>query len=405
MYQSSNSILGNKYLLIALLYVSQSIPFSFIRIGLPAILKNTNVDLKSIGAIIALMIIPWVLKFIWAPYLDKFKKRLPVIIIFQIIGFLLVYSIAFLQIDLHLQYILWLFVFFSFVAASQDIAIDGFTYENLEKQNRGWGNTLQLGGYYAGQLIGGSLILLLHDIAGWKIAILSMGIFWIIPFIPLFFSKETPREIGNYTPNFSVIAHFFRIKNTFWRILLILTFTSGQTLCYSMVSPMLIDFGFSQREIAFLIGIVGFLASILGATIAGFFLRYYQINVIIVAFSIIQLFFNLVFIIPFVWMNPNFTMMLICILVLQLGGGLAGTSLYTEMMNACRKTSPGSDFTLQQSLHFAGISIFTTISGILAKNLGYLHLMSIGFFVGFLALFVVLKYVQKNTKPTTTYNL
>ena len=57
--------------LITGLYVSQAIPLGFLIVALPAILRSQGLGLEQTGLLGALAL-PWLIKFLWAPLVDRF---------------------------------------------------------------------------------------------------------------------------------------------------------------------------------------------------------------------------------------------------------------------------------------------------------------------------------------------
>ena len=54
------------------LYFAQGLPAGFITQALPAILREYEVSLQMIG-LSGFLLIPWALKFLWAPVVDKYS--------------------------------------------------------------------------------------------------------------------------------------------------------------------------------------------------------------------------------------------------------------------------------------------------------------------------------------------
>ncbi|MGL5261990.1 MAG: MFS transporter, partial [Bacteroides sp.] len=52
------------------LYIAQSIPKSFFSTLIPVIMRQENFELSTIG-IMQLIKLPWILKFLWSPYVDR----------------------------------------------------------------------------------------------------------------------------------------------------------------------------------------------------------------------------------------------------------------------------------------------------------------------------------------------
>ena len=74
--ESQNKLTTDKapYRLMAVLltlYFAQGLPAGFITQALPAILREYEVSLQMIG-LSGFLLIPWALKFLWAPVVDKY---------------------------------------------------------------------------------------------------------------------------------------------------------------------------------------------------------------------------------------------------------------------------------------------------------------------------------------------
>jgi len=62
------------FALLALLYFAQGLPSGLIAKALPALLRDQGVSLSLIGFTSALAL-PWALKFLWAPLIDRYGTR------------------------------------------------------------------------------------------------------------------------------------------------------------------------------------------------------------------------------------------------------------------------------------------------------------------------------------------
>ncbi len=63
---------AKRQLLILLsLYVAQGLPIGFFTQAMPAIMRDAGVELKYIG-LMSLLALPWALKIVWAPLLDRY---------------------------------------------------------------------------------------------------------------------------------------------------------------------------------------------------------------------------------------------------------------------------------------------------------------------------------------------
>src|SRR5512138_888470 len=57
------------------LYIAQSIPMSFFSTVVPVIMRQESYSLQSIG-LLQLVKLPWILKFLWAPFIDNHTRSL-----------------------------------------------------------------------------------------------------------------------------------------------------------------------------------------------------------------------------------------------------------------------------------------------------------------------------------------
>ncbi|MBT12813.1 MAG: hypothetical protein CMI02_12355 [Oceanospirillaceae bacterium] len=61
----------NKWFALSGLYLVQGLPHGFFGQAMPVLLREQGLDLTLIG-LLSIVSAPWALKFIWAPWLDRF---------------------------------------------------------------------------------------------------------------------------------------------------------------------------------------------------------------------------------------------------------------------------------------------------------------------------------------------
>ncbi|MEC7120602.1 MAG: hypothetical protein VXW65_11975, partial [Pseudomonadota bacterium] len=123
---------------IVLLYLAHALPLYFFNVAMPAILRTQGVDLRWIG-MLSLLYLPWAFKFFWAPLVDRYfipslgrRRTWLVFTQLSVIAGVVVLALA------GLDYGLWPFIliglWISTLAATQDIAIDGYAVEAFPTQ-------------------------------------------------------------------------------------------------------------------------------------------------------------------------------------------------------------------------------------------------------------------------------
>ena len=133
------------------LYFAQGMPYGFVTYLLAPFMAGRNFSTDTVGKLTFCATLPWSIKFIWGPVIDRFTyramgRRRPWIIFAQLCMmtmFLLMVSIPDLTADVKLLFAL---VFITNVFASmQDVSVDALAVEILEEKERGLVNGLMFG--------------------------------------------------------------------------------------------------------------------------------------------------------------------------------------------------------------------------------------------------------------------
>jgi PAT family beta-lactamase induction signal transducer AmpG len=133
---------------------------------LPVYFRQEGVDLRKIG-VLALLGLPWTLKFLWAPAIDHYRHHR-----WWMAAADVGMGAVMLLFAMWAGFGPWVWVaiaVFTFLSATNDIAIDGYTIEYLERDEMGLANGIRIGLARVGMLASG-LILVLSDWIGWRIA-------------------------------------------------------------------------------------------------------------------------------------------------------------------------------------------------------------------------------------------
>lgn len=364
--------LPRKYFVLASLYIVQSVPLAFLKTGFQTFLRDENISYDNISSLMGLLLMPWVFKFLWAPMVDRWcANKLPklrsFILIFQIIGALLLGITALMQFPESLKGITTVFFLFSLVAATQDIVVDSLAVLTLPKKEHGLGNTFQIGGYYLGEVLGGALILIIFDKFGWNWAMASFVVFFLIPFIPVLLYKAKAKTVipPPSEKGFANLKNFFSIKGMNIWLLVMIVYMGNQVLSRTLLPSLFTDMGYSKTEIASIIGVWGNTASVLGAVIGGILVNKWGRKNSLVVFGTMKVIALLGFF--FIQNATSDSTVYSVIMVNDFISGLATVTVFTIMMDKCRLTSPGTDFTIQQSVNQFAILFFVIISGIVVK--------------------------------------
>jgi len=189
-------ILFNRRMLICLFQgFSSGLPLYVLVTLVPAWLRTEGIDLATIG-LLSLVTLPYTLKFVWAPLLDRYRppflgRRRGWTLITQI---LLLVSIGFtgsFQPAVSIQNIAVLMFAISLFSATQDVVLDAYRREMLPDEELGIGNSFFINTYRLSGFISGSLALILSDTIPWSLVYWIVAAFMMVGIITTFVVAET----------------------------------------------------------------------------------------------------------------------------------------------------------------------------------------------------------------------
>ena len=186
------------FLLLALLYFAQGLPSGLIAKALPALLRDQGVSLSLIGFTSALAL-PWALKFLWAPLVDRYGTRRQWLLGLNGLTMALMLVVASRDFAAWIDRLPWLLaVLFcaNVVSATQDIATDGYAVTMLKPRWRGLGNSIQVVGYKLGMVMGSGGLLWLVAHHGWQASYGGLACLMLLVIVPVLFMEDarTPTQ-------------------------------------------------------------------------------------------------------------------------------------------------------------------------------------------------------------------
>ncbi len=121
---------------------SSGLPLGLVWIALPALLTYRGVDIRTVG-LFSLAQAPWTFKFLWSPLMDRFGPRFPRmgrrrswILVCQLVLAATILVLAGVGTSADVT-VIALALVIAFGSASQDIVIDAYAVEVLERSEQG----------------------------------------------------------------------------------------------------------------------------------------------------------------------------------------------------------------------------------------------------------------------------
>ncbi|EPL6455344.1 RhtX/FptX family siderophore transporter [Providencia sp. R33] len=398
-------LLQNKQLVLTLglLYLAQGIPMGIAMDALPTFLRHDGGELKVL-AFLPLVGLPWVVKFLWASFVDnhwgkKLGRRKSWIIPMQIIVTLTMFALSSLGLSVEnaLPCVVLLFVA-SLASATQDIATDGMAAEQVSGTMLSKINAVQIAGVMAGFFIGGAGLMIMSESLGQHMA---LGILACVPLLSLLFISLCPLKNTVIETGSDEKASLF---NTFKRRgasrLLLLTLLSAVTAVsgFGLAKLFLNDAGWSLAQIGKMGMAGGMVTLVLGCGGGAWLIG--KIGVWR-AFS-----FGLLFalISSLLWMLQSFngvsmSMVALCITFGSLSAGVTSVAIMTAGMQfASQYHQAGTDMTAVQSTRDIGELVSSMMLVGLTAAVGYSGGFILGASIALVALFVTFshyRYVQR----------
>ena len=357
------------------LYIAQTIPMTFFSTALQVMMRQNDFTLSSI-ALLQVVKIPWVLKFLWSPIVDRHcvtvKDYKRVIIGSELIYALFIGLLSFLKIETDITLIIGL-IFLSLVAsATQDIATDALAVLSFNRKDKSLVNSMQSMGSFGGTLIGGGVLLLVLQHFGWYRVIPCLCVFVLLAILPLVRNKRLKIEPKETKERARLTDFFwFFVRKCIWRQIgfLFLYYASIIGLL-SVLRPYLVDHGYSMHEIGVMSGMLGTGCAFFVALGAGLVVRRIGSHRARIAFATFTFLTTLYF--CFI-SHLDFDTWMIClgIALLWSSYGMSTIVVYTTAMENVRPGREGTDFTIQTVLtHLSGL-VMALIAARIADAFGY----------------------------------
>lgn len=361
---------------VVVLYLAHALPLYFYNVALPAILRHQGVDLRWIG-MLSLLYIPWAFKFFWAPLIDRFYfkklgKRKTWLLFTQIALVLGVVALALTQFDYGLGVFVIVGLWISTFAATQDIAIDGYTVETFSESEYRLGSMAQSIGVALGSMVGGAATLWLYELYGWQTALISLAAMTALTMLAIFQIKEksNAEKISKQQPS---LNRAFKRPEMLWALALIVCYRIVEAPAMAMLNPMLIDQKWSLAQIGVLMSVIGAGIGLLAAVSAAFLLKKIAATQLLIwagwARSLVYALLGVAVLLS--WLNQWHLLLGGFVIVILAIRYIAMTALYAHFMQTSSKEQAGTDFTILVCFELLVYFIGGAVSGFLAKAYGY----------------------------------
>jgi PAT family beta-lactamase induction signal transducer AmpG len=394
---------------------SSGLPFLLTYSTLSAWLSTVGVRRAAIGTF-ALVATPYAFKFLWAPLIDRVPPPLPlgrrrgwgITIQILLIGAIL--SLGLCDPRHNLPLMAALSVLVAFLSASQDIVIEAWRVESLNRDQQAPGAAMIQSGYRVAMLVSGAGGLLIAAYAGWFAAYATMAALVGVGILVFLLGPEpkVSEQISSAAGSgWHAMRHAFStavigpfrdfMQRPLWPVILISIFgyKLGEAMAGVMSTPLYISLGFSLPEIAAASKVFGFFSIVAGVLLGGVVTTRYGIRRSLILCGVLQSVGNLFFVLQAVE-GHRIGYLALCVTAENITGGMAGTALVTYLSSLCSPAFTATQYALLGSLASLGRTVVASSGGVLSEKIGWVRFFLLTSIVGLPVLILFLWTVPRD---------
>lgn len=357
------------------LYLARAIPSTFIMTALQVTMRQHHIGLATIG-LLSLVRLPWSLKFIWAPLIDRhcvtvgdFKK---LIISTETVFALAIIVVGMLDVADNLLLIIALVLLSTFCASVQNVTNDTLAVNAFSRGDHSAVTSMKSMGRYVGRIFGGGVFIMVLHQYGWHVVVPLLGFAALLLAMPIALNKHIVirEKRGKRVAGITDFYRFFTRKGVWRQVVFLLLFFIGFDGLMSMFKPWMVDMGYDMREIGLYNGVIGTSVAFVMAFFAGWWvkkagLRFAQRVVSLSAIAVPAYFLFLTY------TAPTLPLIMTGIVILRSVEASAAVTVYSTSMDYVRAGREGTDFTIQVVIvHLSG-SLISVIAGGVGEWLDY----------------------------------
>lgn len=394
------------FAVLASLYVAQGIPTYLMIMTVPAALRAHGMPLEQIG-MLSILMLPMILKFLWAPWVDRFAlipwgHRKGWILCTQLITSAGIVLLSYAGTDdIRLIFAIGACIMLSI--STQDIATDGYATQQLQPQDRRIGNAIQASAVAVGVIAGGTLSLILVDHVGWHKTMLIIAVISLLPLLVLPFMHEgvtthvAGRGAGIVLPG---MRQFF-MRPGVWLILSVaVLYRLSEGMVRSMESSYQLSRGLQLGDVGLLSGISVLVAGLAGSALAAQWMKHRTQEYVLVALVALRIgLYSLFALHAAGWLGGVWSLGTLAI-ALSVMRYMEMVPLYALFMSASSSKQPGTDFTILSCAELLSYMISAMAGGVIAKQMDFFGLFVFAAGLSLVSLWLVRRLLRQRSAIT-----
>lgn len=414
---------------VALLYISSGLPLGLVWIGIPDWMRTVGVDIRIIG-LFALTQLPWSLKYLWAPMMDRFApfmgRRRGWIFIAQVALFAFTLGLAGLGHHPESPWVVAAFALaIAIASATQDIALDAYTVDVLNQEEYGVISGARIAMYRAAMFIAGGLAITLagnphplaQDASTWttfwhhivtffdwpKVNILlallygvMMLITWRAPEPPQTIQKPKTILDAFWLPFLGFLSKHRALE----MLIFVVMYKFADNLAEALRSPFLVDMGYSSTERGVALKTVGLICTLSGVFLGGISTNFFGLGRCLWIFGLLMMLSNVGYILLSMvgYHLPTFYISMALETFIQ---GLGTGAFSVLLLRMTQKRFSATQYALFTSMFAFPRILGGIISGLTVDALGWTQFYVATIFMGIPGLLLLHRFSPLGVKEPT----
>ncbi len=266
---------------VSLLSFSSGLPLGLVWIAIPTWLAQEGVDIRIIG-LFTLAQAPWSFKFLWSPLMDRYAlaERL----LGRKLGWALAMQTGLLALTLALAGLaahpdaIWLIgsltLAIAFSSASQDIVIDAYAVEVLERHEQGVAVGARIAIYRAAMFVAGGLAITLAGLWSWPFVFVLIALLYLPMMVVTLLAPHPGTERLGAPPSLRAavwepFVGFLARHRALELLAFVALYKLADNLGGALVRPFLVQVGFDHIDVGVATATIGLATTLVGTFFGG----------------------------------------------------------------------------------------------------------------------------------------
>ncbi len=355
---------------VTVLYFAEGFPYGVFREVWSVYFRTAGVSLKEIG-LMDLLGLPWAIKPLWAPLVDRYgDRRHWIASCLLVMAVLLAIHPLFDASSLSVGF--WLvLLLFTLASATQDIAIDAHTIAFLPKEEVGAANGIRVSAYRVAMIASGGGIVLAAEFFGWPAMWVAAAL--ILAALAILIGVRAPAadvRVEEKKLFFAPLIQWIARPGSIPALLFVLLYKLGDQAITPMIKPFWVDRHLTLKEIGLISTTLGIVFTILGALLGGFLTTKWGLLKALFILGIAQVLPNLGYA-ACAALDAGRPAIYAASVLESFGQGLGTAAMLTMMMRLCDKEHAATEYALISALFSLTRHISGAASGFAAARFGY----------------------------------